>query len=100
MIRTVRAAGFAVAACVMAVSAAWSGPLQAVEGDVAPVSAHYLDHAGAAAEVSDFAVNNDGATVATVAAVDADQQAHLDALADQMVRLADGVLAAPRPRGL
>ena len=101
MIRTVRAAGFAVAACVMAVSAAWSGPLQAVEGDVAPASAHYLDHVGAAAEVSDFAVNDESASDATAGVIHADQQAHLDALADQMVLLADGVLSTPRqPRGL
>jgi hypothetical protein len=98
MIRTVRAAGFAVAAFVIAASAAWSGPLQAVQGDTAP-TAHYLSHAEAATEVSDIGVN-DGSETAQVpaAAPDAIQVAHMGALADQMVALADLVL--PHPRGL
>src|SRR5688500_1428378 len=64
MILSVRAAGFAVAACVLAATAAWSGPLQAVEGAAAPVATYYTDHAGAAVEVADFAANADQAAVA------------------------------------
>ena len=100
MIRTVRAAGFAVAAFVIAASAAWSGPLQAVQGDSAP-AVHYLNHAIAPNEVSDLGVNDESATAeatAPAAAVDPVQLAHANALADQMVALADAVL--PRPRGL
>ena len=101
MIRTVRAAGFAVAAFVVAASAAWSGPLQAVQGDSAP-AVHYLSHADAATEVSDIAVNDDSPTAVASApqavAPAAVELAHMGALADQMVALADVVL--PRPRGL
>jgi spore germination cell wall hydrolase CwlJ-like protein len=91
MIRTVRAAGFAVAACVLAVSAAWSGPLQAGEGNVAPVATHYLDHAAAAVEASDIGVNDETAT-AEATPMDSEDLAHLGALADQMVTLADAIL--------
>lgn len=108
MFRTVRAAGFAVAALVIAASAAWSGPLQAVQGDAAP-AVHYLSHADASAEISDIGVNDGGSNavaatparaetpVATVA--DATEAAHLNALADQMVALADAVLPHPRSLG-
>ena len=91
MIRTVRAAGFAVAACVLAVSAAWSGPLQAGEGNVAPVATHYLDHAAAAVEASDIGVNDETAT-AEAGPMNSEDLAHLGALADQMVTLADAIL--------
>ena len=91
MIRTVRAAGFAVAACVLAVSAAWSGPLQAGEGDVAPVATHYLDHAGAAVEISDIGANDESIPVETSPAT-SEELAHLGALADHMVTLADAML--------
>ena len=64
MIRSVRAAGFAAAAFVLAATAAWSGPLQAVEGDAAPAATYYTDHDGAAIEVADFAANADQAAVA------------------------------------
>ena len=110
MFRTVRAAGFAVAALVIAASAAWSGPLQAVQGDAAP-TVHYLSHADASADISDIGVNDGGsnapATTAAparaqapvrIAAVDATEAEHLGAFADQMVALADAVL--PRPRSL
>ena len=99
MIRTVRAAGFAVAAFVIAASTAWSGPLQAVQGDTAP-TAHYLSHADAATEVSDIGVNDgsEAGQAPAAAAPDAIQVAHMGALADQMVALADLVL--PHPRGL
>ena len=98
MIRTVRAAGFAVAACVLAVSAAWSGPLRAGEGDVAPAATHYLDHAGAAVEVSDFAVNDETATAATTS-TGGEELVHLAAAGDQFIGLVDMVLAPYRPLG-
>jgi spore germination cell wall hydrolase CwlJ-like protein len=99
MIRTVRAAGFAAVACILAVSAAWSGPLQAGEGDVAPMASHYLDHAGASAEVTDLGVNDGTVTVEAAPAANAEQLAHLGALADHMVSLADAVLTQPRNLG-
>jgi hypothetical protein len=98
MFKSVRAAGFAVAACVLAVSAAWSGPLQAVEGDAAPMASHYLDHAGVSAEVSDLGINDE--TVAVEAAPSAPEAlAHVGALADQMVLVADSMLSQPRGLG-
>jgi hypothetical protein len=90
MIRTVRAAGFAVAACVFAVSAAWSGPLQAGQGDGAPEAIHYLAHAGAAVEVDDIGVNDASAT--ETIAVSPDEIAHVGAVAEQLVSLADEIL--------
>ena len=109
MIRTVRAAGFAVAAFVIAASAAWSGPLQAVQGDAAP-TVHYLSHADASAEISDIGVNDGGsnAAPATPARVEAPaattvasatEAEHLGAFADQMIALADAVLPHPRSLG-
>jgi hypothetical protein len=99
MIRSVRAAGFAVAACVLAVSAAWSGPLQAGEGDVAPMASHYLDHAGASAEVSDFGVNDETVTVEASPTAAPEQLAHAGALAEHMISLADAVLTQPSSLG-
>ena len=102
MIRTVRAAGFAVAAFIFAASAAWSGPLQAVQGDTAP-AVHFLEHADAAIETSDIGLNDGPGSAPAAApaapATDAVQLAHLDALADQMVALADAVLPHPRTLG-
>ena len=100
MFRTVRAAGFAVAAFVFAVSAAWSDPSQAVQGD-ATAAVHYLEHADAGVEVSDIGVNDAGATSAPApaATVDPIEVAHLDALADHMVQLADAVMPHPRTLG-
>jgi cell wall hydrolase len=99
MIRSVRAAGFAVAACVLAVSAAWSGPLQAGEGDVAPMASHYLDHAGASAEVSDLGVNDETVTVEASPIAAPEQLAHAGALAEHMISLADAVLTQPGSLG-
>ncbi|HWT12429.1 MAG TPA: cell wall hydrolase [Allosphingosinicella sp.] len=91
MIRSVRAAGFAVAAFVLAASAAWSGPLQAGQGDSAPVASHFLDHAGAAIENSDIGLND-------IEAGNSAATASIDALANHLVALAD--VALPRPRSL
>ena len=99
MIRTVRAAGFAVAAFVVAASAVWSGPLQAWQGNSLPTT-HYLDHADASVEVSDLGVNDPGTSAEAPAATPAAlQTAELDALADHMVALADAVLPHPRTLG-
>ena len=104
MLVSVRAAGFAVAALILAVSAAWSGPLQAVEGDAAPVATYYLDHAGAATEITDLGVNADEPAVAAQAAPAAlptIQEARAEsagALAEHLVALADATL--PRARTL
>lgn len=100
MIRTVRAAGFAVAAMMIAASAAWSGPSQAWQGDVAPMATYYLDHARAGAEVSDLGLND-------VAAVGGAEQrmpvepraaAEIAAMVEHMFALAHAEL--PRPRTL
>ena len=90
MIRTVRAAGFAVAAFVLAATMG-SDPLQAWQGDTAPVASSWLDHDGASAEVSDLGLND-------VEAEAGDRIAAAGALADHLVALADA--AMPRPRAL
>jgi Cell Wall Hydrolase len=98
MIRTVRAAGFAVAACVLAVSAAWSGPLQAGQGNEAPEAVHFLDHAGATVEVGEFGFNDESATVETTPSA-REAVAHLGAVADHMIALADAALMPQRSLG-
>ena len=99
MIRTVRAAGFAVAAFVFAASAAWSGPLQAWQGDSLPAT-HALDHATASVEMSDFGVNDtENGAGAPAAAAAVYQTADVGAFADHMVALADAVLPHPRTLG-
>ena len=104
MIRTVRAAAFAVAAFVLAASAVWSAPSQAVEGGAAPVATYYLDHAGAATEVADFAVNGEDAAAETPvraeapATVPPGQAASAGELAQHLLALADATL--PRARTL
>ena len=101
---SVRAAGFAVAAFVLAVSAAWSGPLQAVEGSAAPVATYYTDHDGAATEVADFSLNADQVEAAAPAApavgptIEDARVQSLGLMADHLVALADATL--PRPRSL
>ncbi len=90
MIRTVRAAGFAVAAFFLA-AAMGSGPLQAWQGDVAPVSSSWLDHGQAAIETGDLGLND-------VEAEGGDRIAQAGELADHLVALADA--AMPRPRSL
>ncbi|HEX8640138.1 MAG TPA: cell wall hydrolase [Allosphingosinicella sp.] len=89
----VRAAGFAAAALIVAASAVWSGPLQADEGQAAPVrTAHFFDHANAPTEDSDLGLNGDEAAIAS------GRTEAVGAMADHMVALAD--LAMPRPRTL
>ena len=104
MIRSVRAAGFAVAAFAFAAAAAFSSPLQADAGEAAPQATHYLDHAGAAMDMTDIGLNGPqgeaaetapAATAETVQAIGHDQFAEY---ADQMIALAD--MALPRPRTL
>ncbi|HEV2867424.1 MAG TPA: cell wall hydrolase [Allosphingosinicella sp.] len=97
MIRSVRAAGFAAAAFLLAASVGWSGPLQADEGQSAPVAGSYLDHAGAALEDSDVGLN-DAAAPAPAAAAAGGETAAVSELADHMFALADA--AMPRPRTL
>ena len=99
MIQSVRAAGFAVAALVLAATAAWSNPLQAGESDVAPAVSTYLDHAAAAVEDSDIGVNDE--TVVTTAQTVADraQFEHATAVADHLVQLADGILTQGQSLG-
>jgi len=91
MIRTVRAAGFAVAAFVAGAAALGGGPLRAWQGEAAP-AVHYLDHAAAGVEVSDLGLNDDSAPA------DAERTARIGAFAEHLVALADASL--PRPRTL
>ena len=93
MIRTVRAAGFAVAAFAFA-AALWSGPLQADQGGAGLSETTFLDHAAAGGEVSDLGMND--AASAGETASEAVRAA--GALAEHMVALADAAL--PRPRTL
>ena len=57
MIKTVRAAGFAAAAFLVAAVAGWGGPLQAGQGPVAPSTSSYFDHMAADSGVSDLGLN-------------------------------------------
>ena len=93
MIRTVRAAGFAVAAFAFA-AMLWSGPLQADQGGAGLSATSWLDHAAAAGEVSDIGLND--AAEAGEGAGEAVRTA--GAIAEHMVALADAAL--PRPRTL
>lgn len=90
MIRSVRAAGFAAAAFMLAAFAGVGNPLQAWQGGAAPVPGHYLDHAAAGNPISDLGLNDEGAA--------ADPAAAAGAVADHLVALADQ--AMPRPRAL
>ena len=90
MIRTVRAAGFAVAAFVSAAGLS-GGPLQAWQGEAAPTG-HYLDHASAGGDMSDLGLNELEGEQTAAATGDA------EAYAEHLVALADA--AMPRPRGL
>ncbi len=93
MIRTLRAAGFAVAGLLIAAGAAWGGPSMANEGSLPTASAHFLDHAGATAEISDFGLNG-GSDADTFAAA----QPPIGAFAEHLIALADANM--PRPRSL
>ena len=95
MIRSVRAAGFAAAAFLVA-AVAWSGPLRADQGAARAPSAHFLDHAGAAAEVSDLGVND--TEPEPVAVEPQAAPATLGDYAEHLIALADAAL--PRPRTL
>lgn len=108
MIRTLRAAAFAVAAFTLAATAMWSGPLQAWQGDAPTATPYYLDHAAASSEVSDFGLNGDetGNAAATVVpapvapvlttAPDAEESARIGALAERLIDLANGPFAQQR----
>jgi hypothetical protein len=112
MIRTIRAAGFAVAALAFAATAMWSNPLQAGAGDAQTVASSYLDHAGAVGEVSDIGLNGGGMNfaTATVAAGEAandtsnevgtiEVDATLGLLAERLAGLAESALPQPRTLG-
>ena len=74
--RPVRGAAYAVAAFVLAASAAWGDPLQAWQGDIAPVQNPFIVHASANPGVSELGLNDD------VAAAPGDDAGHIDATAD------------------
>ena len=76
MIRPVRGAAYAVAAFVLAASAAWGDPLQAWQGDIAAVQNPYIVHALANPGVSDLGLNDDAA------AAPGEDAGHMDATAD------------------
>jgi len=103
MIRTVRAAAFAVAVFAFAAAAVFSAPLQADAGEIVPQAAHYLDHAGAALDMSDIGLNGPQGEVAGLqaeveVAVESDRTSRFGQFADHMIALAD--MALPRPRTL
>ena len=100
MIRTVRAAVFAVAVFAFAAAAVFSAPLQADAGVIAPQATHYLDHAGAALDMSDFGLNGPQGEVAAprAEAPAASERNRFGQFADHMIALAD--MALPRPRTL
>jgi len=88
MIRPVRAAAYAAAAVAFAVTAAWGGPLQAWQGDVAAVATPYMAHDAANPGVSELGLD-DGAEGAPAAA--------MEGIADHMVALAGADAPQPRP---
>lgn len=96
MIKTVRAAGFAAAAFLVAAVAGWGGPLQAGQGPVAPSTSSYFDHMAADSGVSDLGLN-DPATETGAPAAEFAESRYVQ-LANHLVGLADAVL--PRPRAL
>lgn len=57
MDRTVRAGGIAAAVLGFAATIFMGEPLRAVEGDVAPASFHYLEHAAAGGQVSELGLD-------------------------------------------
>lgn len=91
MNRPVRAGGIAAAVLGFTATIFMGAPLQAVEGDVAPATAHYLDHAEA-----------DGAAAALgLAAIDPEQPLGEEAVARftaSVARMSDASL--PRPRAI
>ena len=105
MIRSVRAAGFAVAAFALSF-AAWGGPLQAGSSNEAPATVHYLDHDSASADISNLGLNGEDAAPATavaasepaVAEASTAPAASVASFANHLVALADAAL--PRPRSL
>ena len=96
MIKTVRAAGFAAAAFLVAAVAGFGGPLQAGQGDGVVSTSSYYDHMSADTGVSDLGLN-DATEAAPAAAADAGTDRMVQ-LASHLVGLADAVL--PRPRAL
>ena len=96
MIKTVRAAGFAAAAFLVAAVAGWGGPLQAGQGTIAPSSTSYYDHMAAGSTVSDLGLND--APAAAEASPATEVESRYVQLANHLVGLADAVL--PRPRAL
>ena len=96
MIKTVRAAGFAAAAFLVAAVAGWGGPLQAGQGPVAPSTSSYFDHMAADSGVSDLGLNAPATETGAPAAEFAESR--YVQLANHLVGLADAVL--PRPRAL
>ena len=98
MIKTVRAAGFAAAAFLVAAFVGFGDPLQAGQGDVVPGTSSYYDHMSADAAISDLGLN-DSATGTEAAAPEANSAENRAVqLATHLVGLADAVL--PRPRAL
>jgi hypothetical protein len=98
MIKTVRAAGFAAAAFLVAAFAGFGDPLQAGQGDAVPSTSSFYDHMSADAGISDIGLNEVevGAEAATAETASVEDRAVQ--LANHLVGLADAVL--PRPRAL
>ena len=92
MIKTVRAAGFAAAAFLVAAFAGFGDPLQAGEGGSVQVTSSYHDHMSADAGISDIGLNVlDPAADSAAGPSDA----HIE-LANHLVGLADSILPSPR----
>ena len=96
MIKTVRAAGFAAAAFLVAAVAGFGDPLQAGQGEAVSSTSSYYDHMSADGGMSDIGLNDVTAQAATTEATGADDR--VVQLANHLVGLADAVL--PHPRAL
>ncbi len=97
MIKTVRAAGFAAAAFLVAAVAGWGNPLQADQVGGVPATTSYHDHMTASVGASDLGLN-DGDWADAPSDASNSSHAGLVQLASHMVERADAVL--PRPRSL
>ena len=95
MIKTVRAAGFAAAAFLVAAVAGFGDPLQAGQGEAVTSTSSFHDHMSADSGISDLGLNDSPSTAAPAAD---SGDAKLVQLANHLVGLADAVL--PRPRAL
>ncbi|MGZ8997585.1 MAG: cell wall hydrolase [Allosphingosinicella sp.] len=96
MIKTVRAAGFAAAAFLVAAVAGFGDPVQAGEGEAVTSTSSYYEHMTADTGISDLGLNETPTgTSSSAPAADSGDERQQE-LATHLVGLADAVLPGPR----